>query len=69
MKNKKEVFCFDCKYLGGSAFVELLCLARPTLIKTPIEKYNSFPSISDFGFNEKNDCNLYKRVWWKFWVK
>lgn len=59
-----RVYCNDCKY------IDFLICRHPSTKHEYVwwggrETHHGNPC----RMNSDNDCKLYKRKWWKFWVK
>ena len=60
-----KVYCVDCKHFDGWA-----------TCKNPSTKHEeSYWAFKEIGWgyaprmNADNDCKLYERKWWKFWLE
>jgi hypothetical protein len=51
----KKVYCKNCKYLKWWEF--------------HIAPYCKMSVTMEYYYGKRDDCPLYKRKWWKFWVK
>lgn len=71
-------FCKDCKYFSNESFDEYgyhpaMCFAPKPKKVSIIDGSTTEPCClkpdSENYPNKNMDCKLYKRKWWKFWVK
>ena len=61
----KKVYCDNCKF-----FDDLFYCSHPTnqeIINDWQKSYISY-KIRPRDMNKNNDCKLYKKKWWKFWI-
>ena len=67
---KKKIYCINCKYIKCYDPYELSCGHPTNMVETsgvyrccvePIETIKTL--------NKNNECKLYKKKWYKFWVK
>ena len=67
---KEKVFCSNCRYMGP--FYSWDCRHPDNQhIEDGWERkgMNNRVKVMPDVLNKGNDCGLYKRVWWMFWVK
>ncbi len=74
---KKE--CKNCKYYNAATFTErgfgsvkatVYCDPKGTMGLVGLTMtYDKNDLIECLQQNKDNDCEYYKRKWWKFWVK
>jgi hypothetical protein len=67
-ENLKQVFCDDCEYFLHNPFGKDPCGSPENLVNSYKSKNSKFKKYA-FEINKDNYCVLYKRKWWKFWVK
>jgi len=73
-KNKENVYCCNCKYLGSSegemGEFHYLCYFPLNIIveKDAICKYKILEHTPE-ARNKDNNCLAYKKKWYKFWIK
>ena len=69
-ETKKKLYCINCKYIKCYDPYELSCGHPTNMVETsgvyrccvePIETIKTL--------NKNNECKLYKKKWYKFWVK
>lgn len=65
-----KVYCNDCSYIWRAEYCDDQCRHPDNMVRIdePICHYMSpYSKINEL--NKNNNCKLYKRSWWKFWVK
>ena len=67
-ENMKKVFCGNCVYFCYNTFSKDGCDSPKNLLNSYKTKNGKMKKYA-CEINEHNYCELYKRIWWKFWVK
>ena len=66
-----KVYCYDCKHRwsGADWWTDDQCRHPDNMmpIDTPLYHYEQ-PYTKLAEMNKNNDCKLYQRKWWKFWI-
>ena len=64
-----KVYCNNCKFMGPFD----ICDCRAPENNQPVDCWafhkKREPIVMPQLLNRNNDCKLYKRIWWMFWVK
>ena len=62
-----KVYCEDCTHCCFSEYGEW-CFPKKETYDTPIRK-KLWKGQDPWKANVTNNCQDYKRKWWKFWIK
>ena len=67
-----KVYCNNCKYIwdGSEYYCEDRCHHPTNMERVDKPTHWYMCSIKSLEIlNESNNCEWYKRKWWKFWIK
>ncbi len=66
---KKKVYCIDCKWFYCDIAEACNAPQNQAYNSTYKRKRSWFKYLSDpYIINSRNNCGMYKRKWWKFWI-